>query len=202
MLAPEQINTYIAAQPDWQRKLLVRMRQLIHSADDRIEETWKGSAPCFELEDLTISTHALKTCVSVWFHKGSNLKDTHGLFLLSEKDAERELRKYKLFETDAINEKAFVDLVRQAVRRSGAKAKSAGSKTDSKSIELPAELEQVLLNDSDAMLCWKKLSASHKAEYVEWVMDANHDETRKRRIAQSLEMIREGRSKDETQKVG
>src|SRR5690606_16694516 len=123
---------------------------------------------------------------------------THGLFLLGEKDAERELRKYKLFEADQINEKAFVDLVRQAIRHSGAKAKSAGSKTDSKTMELPAELEQVLQNDSDAMVRWKKLSPSHRAEYVEWVTDAKQDETRKRRIAKSLEMIREGRSKGET----
>ncbi len=202
MLALEQINTYIAQQPEWQRKLLVRFRQLLHSADERIEEGWKGSAPCFELGDLCIGTHALKTCVSVWFHRGSLLKDTHELFQLSEKDAERELRKYKLFEADSINEKAFVDLVRQAIRRSDANAKAASGKTARNVVDLPAELEQVLQNDPEAMSRWEELSVEHKAEYVEWITDAKQDESRKRRIAKSLELIREGLSKDEAQKVG
>ncbi len=202
MSAPEQINTYIAEQPEWQRKLLVRFRQLLHSSDERIEECWKGSAPCFELGNLCISTHALKTCVSVWFHKGSTLKDSQGLFQLSEKDAERELRKYKLFEADSINEKAFVDLVRQAIRRSDANVKATTVKTTSKMVELPAELEQVLQNDVEAMTRWEEFSAEHKAEYVEWITDAKQDESRKRRIAKSLELIREGLSKDEAQKVG
>lgn len=202
MLAPEQINHYIAAQPEWQRKLLVRFRQLLHSADERIDESWKASAPCFELGDLCIGTHALKSCVSVWFHRGSLLKDTHGLFQLSEKDSERELRKYKLFEGDSINEKAFVDLVRQAIRRSDANVKAASPRTTSKVEELPAELGQVLQNDTEAMARWEELSAEHKAEYVEWITDAKQDESRKRRIAKSLELIREGLSKDEAQRVG
>jgi hypothetical protein len=201
MQAQEQINLYIADQPEWQRKLLVRFRQHIHAVDDSIEEVWKGNAPHFEKEGVLVSMHALKTCVSLWFHKGSHLKDTHGLFILSEKDGSRDVRKYKLEEGGAINEKALVDLLKQALKVNMATVKSAPKPTRS-SIVLPAELEQVLDNDPEAMAQWEKFSHADKKEYVDWVNDAKQDESRKRRIAKALEMIREGLAKDQAYKVG
>ncbi len=202
MQAPEQINLYIAEQPEWQRMLMVRVRQLIHSLDENIVENWKGSAPHFENGGLAIGVHALKTCVSIWFYKGATLKDNHGLFQPSEKDSERELRKYKLHEGDMINEKAFVDLLRQYLAQSKAQAVGSDAKPQRRTLELPAELEQVLLNDEEAKGRWDKLSHGHKKEYVEWITDAKQDEIRKRRIAKSLEMIRDGRTQGDTQKVG
>jgi hypothetical protein len=43
MQAQEQINLFIAEQPEWQRKLMVRLRQLIHSTDETMEEVWRGT---------------------------------------------------------------------------------------------------------------------------------------------------------------
>jgi uncharacterized protein YdeI (YjbR/CyaY-like superfamily) len=36
---------------------------------------------------------------------------------------------------------------------------------------------------------------------VEWITDAKQDETRKRRVAQALEMIREGQGKEDKHRV-
>jgi len=198
----EQINLYIAEQPEWQRRQLIKIRQLIHTSDETIEESWRSNAPHFEHGGTIVSMHALKTCVSVWFPKGSYLKDGHGLFQLGDKDSERELRKYKLHEGDVVNEKAFMDLLQQSIKLNKANAAQSDSKPVRKTLQLPAELEQVLLNDEEAMGQWEKLSHSHKKEYVEWITDAKQDEMRKRRIAKSLEMIREGRTQSDTQKVG
>ena len=201
MQAQEQINLYIAEQSEWQRKLLVRLRKEIHASGDQIEETWRSHAPHFEFGGVLVSLHALKTCVSVWFHKGAQLKDTHGLFILTEKDDERELRKYKLHEGDTINEKALADLLKQALKVNVA-AKTTDAKPGRKTLVIPTELAQVLNNDEDAMAQWDKFSHSQKAEYVEWVTDAKQDETRKRRIAKALEMIREGHCMSDAYNVG
>jgi uncharacterized protein YdeI (YjbR/CyaY-like superfamily) len=37
------------------------------------------------------------------------------------------------------------------------------------------------------------LSYSHKREYVNWIEEAKRAETRQRRIAKAVEMLREGR---------
>lgn len=202
MQAQEQINLFIAEQPEWQRKLMVRLRQLIHSTDENIEEVWRGNAPHFESGAAVLSMHPLKTCVSVWFHKGSSLKDTVGLFKLTEKDEERELRKYKLEEGDAVNEKAFVDLLKQALKQGRPSSRAAEAKNGKQGVALPQDLQQVLQHDEDAWTRWNTLSASCRQEYVEWVTDAKQDEARKRRIAKALELIREGLSMSEAFKVG
>lgn len=197
----EQINSYIAEHPDWQRRLLVRLRQLIHAADPEVEETWRWNAPGFDHESIMLSMHAFKTCVSVWFHKGALLKDPSGLFRLTEKDEERGMRKYKVNEGEAINEKAFSDLVKQAVKLNEAGTKLGDAKPARKALVVPPELENCLKKDDEAWEHWEKFNYTHKKEYVEWIDDAKQDETRKRRIAQALEMIREGVGKEDKHRV-
>lgn len=197
----EQINLYIAEQPEWQRRMLVRLRQLIHSVDEDITEAWRWNAPHFDHDGIMIGLHGFKTFVSVWFHKGALLKDTHKLFDQPEKDEEKGIRKIKIHEGDALNEKAFVDLVKQAVKVNQSGAKLGDAKPARKALVLPQEFEQCLKKDEETWERWEKLAYAHKKEYVEWVSDAKQDETRKRRIAQALERIRAGQGKEDKHKV-
>jgi len=197
----EQINSYIAEHPEWQRLLMIRLRQLIHSVDPDVEETWRWNGPHFDHDGIMVGIHGFKTCVSVWFHKGALLKDAQGLFKLTEKDEERGIRKYKLSEGEAIHEKAFSDLVKQAVRLNLTGVKLGDAKPPRKILELPSDLEGCLKKDETTWKHWENFSSTHKKEYVEWIIDAKKDETRKRRIAQALEMIREGIGKEEKHRV-
>lgn len=202
MQVPEQINLYIAEQPEWQRRIMSKLRQLIHASDETIIESWRMGAPHFEHDGAMIGIHAFKTCVSVWFHKGASLKDPHGLFKPSEKDQEREVRKYKLTEGEAIQEKAFTDLVKQAAKLDLALSKGADDHvSNGRALVVPPELEAVLRKDPTAWANWEAFSTSHKREYAEWVADGRKEETRKRRIAQALEMIRDGIAKDDKHRV-
>lgn len=186
MLPPqEQINLYIAERPEWQRRLLVQLRRLIHSVDEDITEAWRSNAPTFEHEGVIVSLHAGKTHVAAWFHQGDRLKDTHKAFVKEEKE-DKAIRKIKLEEGDALNEKAFVDLVKQAVKL------NQGDARPGRKLVVPADLELVLKKDEQAWERWEDFSYAHKKEYVEWITDAKQEEIRKRRIAQALEMIREG----------
>ena len=201
MVAPEQINLYIAEQPEWQRKLLVRLRQLVHSTDHAVEETWRWDKPHFDHSGIMIGMCGFKEHISIWFHKGALLKDPKKLFEAVPKTEEKGMRAYKLHEGDAINEAAFIDLVKQAVVLNAKGTKLHEAKPARKALVVPVELEQVLHKDPSAWANWEAFSYSHKKEYAEWVSDAKKDETRKRRIAQALEMIREGASKEEKHRV-
>lgn len=197
----EQINLYIAEQPEWQRRMLVRLRQLIHSVDEDVTEMWRWNSPHFDHNGIMIGLHGFKSFVSVWFHKGALLKDTHKLFDQPEKDEEKGIRKIKLHEGDSLNEKAFVDLVKQAVKVNQSGAKLGDAKPARKALVLPSEFEHCLKKDEETWERWEKLAYSHKKEYVEWVSDAKQDETRKRRIAQALERIRAGQGKEDKHAV-
>jgi hypothetical protein len=186
----EQINLYIAEHPEWQRKLLVRIRQLIHGADEHVQENWRWNMPHFDHSDhIMIGMAAFKEHVAVWFHKGALIKDPKKLF---EKADEKGMRSYKIKEGDALNEAAFTDLVKKAVALNTKGTKLGDAKPAKKALVVPDDLMKVLEHDEQAMSVWSKASYSWKKEYVEWITDAKKEETRKRRIAEAYQMIREG----------
>ncbi len=196
MQPQEHINSFIAGLPEWQRLLMVRLRQLVRGAHPTVDETWSNNAPTYRHKGTIVSLHAFKTCVSVWFHKGAQLKDPHGLFKLTEKDAERAVRKFKVNENEPVNEKAFQDLVKQAVKLNESESRAAEPRAARKALALPPDMELCLKRDEEAWQHWERFSHGHKKEYLEWITDARQEETRKRRIAKALEMIREGQGRD------
>ncbi|HEX6023146.1 MAG TPA: YdeI/OmpD-associated family protein [Solirubrobacter sp.] len=59
-------------------------------------------------------------------------------------------------------------------------------------VEVPPELQAVLDGDEVARAAYERLSFTHRREYAEWVGEARRVETRERRAARALEMLREG----------
>ena len=60
-----------------------------------------------------------------------------------------------------------------------------------KEIRLPADLE-LALNGSPAEELFSKLAFSNKKEYIEWVITAKREETRKQRVAATIEKLSNG----------
>ena len=198
MLPQEQINLYIAEQPEWQRRTLVRLRQIIHSVDETIEEAWRWNMPHYDHDGLLIGTTALKDAVCVWFHRGAQLKDTHKLFAKAGRTDAKGLRKVRITEGDALDEKAILDLVKQAVKVNiaGATETAASPRSGRRRPEVPEELDAVLRKDEEAWACWERMKVAQQRAYVEWITDAREDEIRKRRVAQAYQQIRAGEPLD------
>jgi uncharacterized protein YdeI (YjbR/CyaY-like superfamily) len=57
---------------------------------------------------------------------------------------------------------------------------------------VPAEFASALSSDSIAAEAYKSLSFTHRREYADWIAQAKKEETRTRRVAKALEMLREG----------
>ncbi len=197
MLIPEQINLYIAEHPEWQRKLMVRLRQLVHAVNEEVEETWRAQSPHFDLSSTPVLGFcASKTSVSVNFPKGAQFKSSRMPYEPCAED--KTGRTVKFREGDAINEAAFSTLVQRAMALNDKLAK-AEAEASGKKHPVHAELESILRKDPSAWANWGSFPASIRKEYAEWISDGRKEETRKRRIAQALEMIREGITKEEAE---
>ena len=59
-------------------------------------------------------------------------------------------------------------------------------------IEVPPELRAALDGDDEARAAFDALSFTHRREYAQWVAEAKREETRERRAARALEMLRAG----------
>ena len=60
-------------------------------------------------------------------------------------------------------------------------------------LEMPPELTRALNADRAAQAAFEKLSYTHRKEYAKWIADAAREETRKRRVARAVEMLRAGK---------
>ena len=61
-------------------------------------------------------------------------------------------------------------------------------------VEVPPDLQQALDTEPAAQSYFDKLSYSHKKEYVRWINDAKQEETRIKRIKQTIELLIQGKS--------
>jgi uncharacterized protein YdeI (YjbR/CyaY-like superfamily) len=62
--------------------------------------------------------------------------------------------------------------------------------------EAPPELIAALKKNAAARKTFEAFAPSHKREYVEWIVEAKREETRARRIAQTLEWLAEGKKRN------
>jgi hypothetical protein len=62
-------------------------------------------------------------------------------------------------------------------------------------VEVPADLGAALTADPAVRTAFEALSYTHRKEFVRWVEEAKKDETRAQRVATTVEMIRDGRTR-------
>ena len=58
-------------------------------------------------------------------------------------------------------------------------------------VTIPLELKRAFKSDKDAKAAFEKLSYTHQREYITWINEAKKDETRHRRVLQTLEKLKE-----------
>src|SRR3954454_3556473 len=67
--------------------------------------------------------------------------------------------------------------------------------TAPREVGVPEDLASGLADDSRAAAAFEGLSFTHRKEYVRWIEQAKRDETRRRRVAETLQMLREGKTR-------
>jgi len=114
------IDARIKELGDWRGKTRARVRALIKQADPDVVEEWKWKkatspgVPVWSHSGGICTGETYKSAVKLTFFKGASLKDPAGLFNSSLEGNTR--RAIDFHEDDEIDEKAFITLIRAAVR--------------------------------------------------------------------------------------
>ena len=114
--SPSQlISERIAELGDWRGETLAHVRKLIKEADPQITEEWKWrGVPVWSDGGIVCTGESYKACVKLTFAKGASLNDPEGIFNASLDGNAR--RAIDLHEGDKIDEAAFKDIIRAAVK--------------------------------------------------------------------------------------
>lgn len=131
--ASAAIDEKIKELGDWRGKTLAHLRQLIHEADPDIQEEWKWvkptnpGVPVWSHDGGVCTGETYKQVVKLTFFRGASLEDPKKLFNSSLEGNVRRAIDFR--EGDKINEAAFKQLIRVAVRaNSSALAERAARK--------------------------------------------------------------------------
>jgi Bacteriocin-protection, YdeI or OmpD-Associated/Domain of unknown function (DUF1905) len=67
--------------------------------------------------------------------------------------------------------------------------------TAPREVEVPEALAQALSAEPEARDAFEALAFTHRKEFARWIAEAKREETRDRRVAQAVEMIRAGQTR-------
>lgn len=67
------------------------------------------------------------------------------------------------------------------------------SDDEPRTVDPPADLAGALAGDPEAKAAYDGLSYTHQREYAEWVAEAKREATRRRRVEQAVQMVKDGR---------
>ncbi|MCG9910486.1 MAG: YdeI/OmpD-associated family protein [Flavobacteriales bacterium] len=193
-MSTEKTDTYIAKSAPFARPVLAHFRHLVHSVCADAEETLKWGFPHFIKDGKVICyMAAFKQHCAIGFRNAELMPDPEGILHKVGESGMGSLGKITGLQDlppDVILKKYIAEAVE--VNHLSVPKK----KTVSTAVEIPADFAEAIAAKTEAKAQFDKFSNSHRKEYVEWIMEAKREETRRNRIAQAVEWIAEGKSRN------
>lgn len=194
-----RVDAYIAKSAEFAKPILEHLRALIHKTCSDVQETMKWGFPHSEYKGILCAMAAFKRHCTFDFWKGAIMKDPHGYFKLTENKAMGRLGRITSV-SDLPPDKHLVAYIREAMDLNDRgvplpSMRKDGKKTE-KTIKVSDYIMKALGKNKKAFKTFEGFSYSHKKEYVEWITEAKRDETRERRIAQMIEWLKEGKTRN------
>lgn len=189
----KEVDAYIAKSPDWAQPILTSLRATVHEACPDVEEALKWSAPAFMYHGMMCGMLAFKNHCAFHFWKGELVVGTP-----SGGGDGAAAQFGKLTSVKALPPKKVLQAyIRKAMELNVAGvAVPNGPAKPKKPLVAPAEFVAAIKKNTKALTAFEAFSPSHQREYIEWIADAKSEETRDRRIAQAVEWMSEGKSRN------
>jgi hypothetical protein len=187
-----RIDTYIDKAAPFAQPILKHIRKVVHGACPGVGETLKWNNPSFEYKGMLCGMAAFKAHVVFGFWKakllaergfpeaGDNPLGMGRITSLNDLPGEARLKKM-ITAAAALNDEGIVE---------------KRPKKAPKEIKPPAYFLVAIKRNKKAQTAYDAFSPSHKREYLEWITEAKTDETRNRRLAQAIEWMAAGKSRN------
>jgi len=194
-----QFDEYQEGASDFAKPIMAHLRKLVHKQCPEVVEAIKWGNPHFDYKGEVLCIFAAyKNHCSFGFWKESLMSDARlkanpdlkaakrfmgKLTSLSDLPSDSELIAF-IQEAMALNDRG----VNRAPRRDAKLAKAA-------EIAIPDAFAEQLSRHVQANQVFQSKSPSFRKEYVVWIADAKTDQTRQKRIDESLEWIAQGKGR-------
>jgi uncharacterized protein YdeI (YjbR/CyaY-like superfamily) len=192
MKTDPRIDAYIARQADFARPILEHLRTIVHEACPECEETLKWSSPSFMYKGKILAGFAaFKAHASFGYWSGSQVVD-------ADPEQQSAMGQFgRLTSLDDLPSPAtLAALTKKAMALIDEGVKPIRNKTVKAPMAVPQDLRAAIDAVPSAKATFDAFPPGCQRDYVEWVTEAKRDETRARRLAQTVEWLGEGKRRN------
>lgn len=182
-----KVDEYIEASNDFARPILNHIRAVVHEACPDVKETIKWNAPVFEHKGIMANMAAFKEHCAFRFWKASLIFDDASDSPMGPFSHIKSLDDLPPKETLIGYIQKAMELNEKGIRPPKISKKKA-------ELDTPKDFEDALREVPGALKAFESMPPSHRREYIEWILEAKRDDTRKRRIKKAVDQISDGKS--------
>lgn len=194
--ASPEVDQYIEKSAAFAQPILRRIRKAFHAAHPDVTEAMKWGHPFFEYKGVLGNMAAFKQHVGWGFWKASVMTDPHGI--LKPPGEHTAMGGARLASVDDLPpDDVLVAYVREAIRLNEENVKPVRvKKAPRPDAAMPDDLAAALASSPAARKTFDAFPPSHRREYIDWITEAKQPATRAKRIAQTVEWVAEGKSRN------
>ncbi len=194
MTSDSRIDAYIAKSADFAQPILKHLRGVVHNACPEAEETIKWGMPNFIYRGKILCIMAaFKQHCAFGLWRGTEAIDHVRDDAMGQFGRIVSLR-------DLPGKKALTGYLKQGMRTieqaEAAPAPKSKPKAYKPELSIPEDLAAALGKHPKAKQAFENFPPSHRREYIEWIVEAKREETRKRRLTQAIEWLADGKPRN------
>ncbi len=186
-------DDWLESAPPFSRPIAQRLREWFLKWEPDLTEAIKWNLLCFSARKNVCGISACKAHVSVAFFRGTELDDPAGIFEGGEMNTN--IRSVRLTSLDSLNRSALRALLHAAIALDAQPEIPSAPKQKREPWPVPEFFTRALAmkKNRTAAEGFAKLSPSCQREWLVWLSTAKRDETRERRMAETLAALAHGR---------
>lgn len=191
------IDAYIKKAAPLAQPILTHLRKLVHATCPEVEEKIKWGFPHFDYKgDMMCSMASFKQHASFGFWKAPLMKDPVLKETAASEVAMGHVGKISSLK-DLPSDKKLISWIKEAMKLNEEGVKMVKTKpVKTTELIIPAYFTKALQKNKKALSFFTEFSTSAKKEYVSWVDEAKSEETRNKRMEQSIEWLAEGKPRN------
>lgn len=190
-----RIDAYIAKSAEFARPILSRLRAVVHAACPEAEETLKWGAPSFTYRGkILCGMAAFKQHAAFGFWQGAQVT---GSGMEAGAGAMGQFGRLTQL-SDLPGKRELIGYIRQfmALIDSGAKRATTKAAAPRASLDVPDDLAAALNKNAKARATFDGFAPGYRRDYIEWITEAKREDTRQRRLEQTIEWLDEGKPRN------
>ncbi|SNR72583.1 YdeI family protein [Flavobacterium sp. ov086] len=191
----KKVDEYIFKMADFAKPILTHLRQIIFETCPDVEEDIKWGIPHYAYKgDHLVMMAGFKQHCSFSLYKAELMKDK--MIQESVKAGKKFGYMDKVKDLSELpDKKILAAYFKEAMELNSSGISKPKVVKEKVEVAAPKEFIEALEQDKIAFSIYESKSPSFRKNYIIWIADAKTDETRQKRITQSLEWIREGKDR-------